>query len=129
MDFLIYFIIAVFATAFICGVANFSIQRGQWFDSIFKWQQRLENWGNEPGALNAIRYKALGGCAYCFCHFISVVCFVFFVLVLVNMGAWFSLPSLFSQILANVAVYISFVCAGTSLGFIHITKWMVRKND
>lgn len=127
--FILYFILGVFISAFVCGVAYTSIQRDQWVDLIFKWQDKLEKFGQSPGVLNAILYKALGGCTYCFCHFVSVLCFAFFALFLVIMGAWFSLPSIWLQIIVNVIIYLAFVCSATSLGFIHVTKWMVRKND
>ena len=126
--FTLYFIVAVLGTSFICGVAHFSIQREQWIDLIFKWQDMLYRIGEKKGVIYTILYKALGGCTYCFCHLISLFSFFGFAGILMLRGDWFTMPNLWSTILANIGVYLVFISSATSLGFIHVTKWMVS-ND
>lgn len=52
----------------------FSIQRGQWADLLFGWQDRLDRWDDKAqrgSGLHLFLFKAGGGCDTCFSFWLS----------------------------------------------------------
>jgi hypothetical protein len=110
-------------TCFFAKVIYFSIQEDQWLDSLFGWQKMLERVGNKSGGWNAIIYKALGGCQFCFSHFISLLTFFFYALVMVFcFHLWPSFDTNIAQILFSLVWYLIYVSTGTVLATLTITR-------
>ena len=120
-----FFILTLFAligTASFAKVIYFSIQQGQWIDSIFGWQKMLERVSFKSGAWNSILYKALGGCEFCFSHFISLLCFVFYVVILHSNEFWPSFETTMGQWAFNIGWYFVFIPTSTVLSSLVINR-------
>lgn len=110
-------------TCFFAKVIYFSIQPDQWLDSLFGWQNMLERVGNKSDGWNAVIHKALGGCEFCFSHFMSLITFTFYALVMVFcLHLWPSFDTNIAQILFSLVWYLIYVSTGTVLATLTITR-------
>ncbi|WP_312208275.1 hypothetical protein [Empedobacter sp.] len=75
---------------YLLGVASFSfilfmsIQKGQWLDLLFNWQDKLRKWDVSGTKKGLFLSKIFGFCELCFSHLVSFVAF-WFLLVGVSM--------------------------------------------
>lgn len=122
ITFLIFTLAFVLANAAFATLIWVSIQPEQWIDRLFGWQKMLNKIGMKPGFGNEFLYKALGGCEFCFCHFITVICFVFYCLFMSNVIGWFDVKSTWVQIVLNIVWYLLYNSMGTIFSFLFITK-------
>lgn len=108
--FLLYTIVAVLANACMAKILHFSIQDGQWIDTLFKWQYRLRKWA-EKGKWWV---KPLGLCEMCFSHFIAVMGFIIYCL-FVNISGinalhhwflWFVTYCMYVGLTTNASLYL-----------------------
>lgn len=120
-----FFILTLFAligTACFAKVFFFSIQQDQWIDTLFGWQDMIEGFGHKPGAWNTIAYKILGGCSFCFAHFVSLICFICYVVILCTNGFWPSFETGLGQWSFNIGWYFVFIPTSTVLSSLVINR-------
>lgn len=122
MEFLLYTVFSLLATACLAKILYFSIQPGQWLDSLLGWQNKLRKWdlsGNQFAA------KIGGYCEMCFCHAISFLSFwVYCLFMREGLGMWptFHIDSIILSVIVNVVWYIAYVSIGTNAGLYFLTK-------
>lgn len=115
---------------FIAGTAAFSsvfflsVQRDQILDRIFGWQNYLEKVGSKTGLWSEMKYKWLGGCEFCYGHFMAVISFIFYACFITGVGLWFHIDNIVFKVMAYFAWYLIYVSSVTMLSFYNITKWM-----
>lgn len=108
---------SVFGFAAIIKLAYFSIQQGQWFDLLFGWQERLNQWDSKAisgSKLHLFLFKAGGGCSTCFSFWLSLLLMPFYY-ALMSCGfniypsgfwGWVAAMGLFQIVLCSTA-YVS----------------------
>jgi hypothetical protein len=122
---MIFFLLTVFALigiACLTKVIFFSIQPDQWMDQLFGWQNTLDKFGNKSGVWNAIVYKILGGCSFCFAHLMSFIGFIVYVLIIYSNGFWPNFETVFGQWAFNFGWYFIFVPTSTVLSSLAINR-------
>lgn len=129
MIFLLMTVFFLIATAAFSSVMWVSIQNDQWLDKVVGWQKMLSRHGSEPGFWNEFVYKALGGCEFCFSHFITVICFVFYCLFMNVTVGWLGIEPLWASIIGNIVWYLVYISTGTMLSFMAITRILGRGRD
>lgn len=122
MIFLAYTLFFLIANACFATMIWASIQQDQWMDKLFGWQKMIHKIGSKPGFVNEFLYKNLGGCEFCFSHFITMICFVFYCLFMNHTIGWFSINGLTWAIIGNITWYLVYDGIGTLLSFLIITK-------
>lgn len=123
MAFLLYILFFWIGTAGVAKVLYFSIQPDQWLDRLVKWQDRLNRVGTKGGVWNEIKYKALGGCEFCFAHFIALISFILFVIIIYfGIGMWGCFENVIIQWIFNIVIYLFYVWTSTTLNSIVINR-------
>lgn len=78
----------IITIGFLIGVASFSmiffasIQKGQWLDMMFDWQNQLREWDMSGTKKGLILSKILGYCELCFSHFTAFIWFWIYIAVI-----------------------------------------------
>lgn len=124
--FLLFTLIAWIATACMTKVLFFSIQDGQWLDSLFGWQKMLTRMGND----NSILYKPLGGCEMCFSHMIAFISFWIYVFVMrIGFDMWVtdSIDSFWIAAAINTIWYLVYVAISCNINLYFITQLFREK--
>lgn len=121
--FLLYTLFFWIGAAGFAKVFYFSIQPDQWLDRLLGWQDKLEKFGQKSGVGNEIIYKALGGCEFCFGHFIAFTTFWFYALIM-NCGLhqWIYTDGVFLQAVTNVVIYLIYVSTSTTINSLIINR-------
>lgn len=122
ITFLLFSVVALIANASLSKILYISIQSGQWLDSLFGWQNKLQKWDLAGHQFLA---KAGGLCELCFSHlitFISFWCYVLFMNQIV--GYWITTPvdGWLPIVLFNIMWYLAYVSIGTNLSLYFINK-------
>jgi hypothetical protein len=112
----------VFGFAACIKLAYFSIQRDQWFDLLFKWQDKLDRWdgkGLSGSKLHLFLFKAGGGCSTCFSFWLSFLLMpAYYALMSTGFGLW---PSGFWGWVAAVVLFQVVLCSTAYLSNLLIT--------
>jgi hypothetical protein len=74
MAFFLYSVVALAANTAMLFLLHFSIQSGQWLDSLLDWQKKVFEWDKQG---KAFLVKAIGGeCDVCYSHVYSQLFFI-----------------------------------------------------
>lgn len=124
--FLLYTLLAWLANASLAKILHISIQPGQWIDTLFNWQKRLQQWDMEGRVLLV---KIGGYCEVCFSHFITFLCFWGYALFMnYAVGYWVTAisPNIIVSITLNAIWYLVYVSVGSTLSLYFITKLFTK---
>jgi hypothetical protein len=122
IPFLLYTIFFILGSVSFVTVMWVSIQPGQWLDSLFGWQRVLNRIGMRSGPFNELVYKAFGGCMFCFCHWMSFLCFWTYALFMTQNVGWFSGSHIVWVGLMNVTWFLCFDFISTVISFLTVSK-------
>lgn len=125
LEFLLYTVFFLIFNAAFAKVAYISIQPDQWFDRLFKWQNKIALWGaRSNGFWDEYRYKSWGGCEVCFSREMA---FIGFAIYAFSMNSIFDLwintsESIIMNIVYNVIWFIVYGCTANIINLYAITK-------
>lgn len=124
--FLLYTIIALLANASLVKVLHISIQPGEWIDSIFQYQQRLQKWDMNG---NVFLSKVGGNCEVCFSHALTFIGYWLYLLFMNEIAdVWITdvVHNWFWIVFGNVLWYLLYVSIGSMLSLYFITKLFAK---
>lgn len=129
LSFLLYTLLFWVGTACAARVAYFSIQPGQWVDSIFGWQRMLDRLYASTQPWRRALEKILGGCEMCFSHFVAFCSFWLYV-IFAHQVLHFWITSPVSgwgwKIIVNIIWYLLYGSMGTILN-LHTILYLKNK--
>lgn len=122
LTFLLYTAVALVANASLVKILHISIQPGQWIDSLFNYQKRLQQWDMDGDIFLS---KVGGNCEVCFCHVLTFVGYWLYLLFMngvVDIWITDAVHSWFWIVFGNVLWYLLYVSTGSMLSLYFITK-------
>lgn len=124
--FLLYTIIAWLANASLAKIIHISIQPGQWIDTLFNYQKRLQQWDMSG---NLFFSKAGGYCEVCFSHLLSFIGYWIYILFMNTIAdVWIAdfVQAWYWVVFGNIVWYLVYISIGSMLSLYFITKLFTR---
>lgn len=107
--FIVYTVIFWIANIAMAQFLYKAIQQGAMFDVLFGWQKMLAKLYSK-GGLRELLGKFLGDCAQCFMHFVSIINFAMYAIVMNKwIGVWIENDSEVWYWVLNVIWYLTYV--------------------
>jgi len=126
LTFILYTVVALVANASFVKILHISIQPGQWIDSLFNYQKRLQKWDLTG---NIFLSKVGGNCEVCFSHaftFVGYWMYLLFMNGVVDLWITDAVNNWFWVVFGNVLLYLLYVSVGSMLALYFITKLFVK---